>query len=595
MEDITLSMKRSYPDEEDESNKIKKYVRVHQFEQGVNGLHQPLTSNVGDRETSPYGIIRRTPIQIACKDSFRRDPPNYSALNVPIDNLVEEVRVTYSNHDALKKSNCSRHQTLTSSTISWTSAETTQSLYLDQSTEARFTIDFPNEKKEEIAEEDVLSVTNSSTDKMYRIKMKIIDFFHKPHLRFFSSMVLLLVIGSTFTFSALGMILLPLQDSNPHGGISILTFTLISTITTAFSYSLLTPESTMQTRDIRHNPHVILPTEAIGYDKAKKNVLSNITLRQFLSHPDGFHLGLAPSFFGFYVYFGALTAFHENVLTVEDQQRGVQLLPVQKSNTTTPHGTTQVLLKSVAGASAGAMAAVLLSSGMNPREAADFASSMTLGKFADFPGLGGIFRGKLFEKIMVDTLKAHQSIVNNNYNRNKKNVRLEDGYIPVAVTGFDVLSWKGKILTKGCMGRAARASACFPLLFQPCKWKDDDGESRASYLIDGALRDSHGLVGLTVLNPNEKNKRVVNIVAGSFSGGIIGPSDAPVNLDIHEMLSISIENAPQCGPWAMGNGQKAVVAARDAIIALLDMPLYEGKENGHYVLHIDCASFIPSE
>ena len=27
---------------------------------------------------------------------------------------------------------------------------------------------------------------------------------------------------------------------------------------------------------------------------------SNITLREFLIHPDGFHLGMAPSFFGFY-------------------------------------------------------------------------------------------------------------------------------------------------------------------------------------------------------------------------------------------------------------------------------------------------------
>eukprot|EP00957_Ditylum_brightwellii_P116725 8903255-Ditylum_brightwellii.AAC.1 len=71
-------------------------------------------------------------------------------------------------------------------------------------------------------------------------------------------------------------------------------------------------------------------------------------------HPDGYHLAMAPAFFGFYAYFGALAALNEDVAPTTDNV-GI-VLPksgFEEGNKT--------LLKSVAGASAGAMAAVLLS------------------------------------------------------------------------------------------------------------------------------------------------------------------------------------------------------------------------------------------
>lgn len=68
---------------------------------------------------------------------------------------------------------------------------------------------------------------------------------------------------------------------------------------------------------------------------------SDMTLRKYLNSPDGFHLGMAPAFFGFYAYFGALMTLDE-----------LRLLPssVQRLN----H------LKSVSGSSAGAMVSVHL-------------------------------------------------------------------------------------------------------------------------------------------------------------------------------------------------------------------------------------------
>ncbi len=44
----------------------------------------------------------------------------------------------------------------------------------------------------------------------------------------------------------------------------------------------------------------------------------------------------------------------------------------------------------------------------------------------------------------------------------------------------------------------------------------------------------------------------------------------------------------------MSNGPRAVDAARAAMKATLDAPLFLGDEEGHYELHIDASSFITS-
>lgn len=312
------------------------------------------------------------------------------------------------------------------------------------------------------------------------------------------------------------------------------------------------------------------------------------------------------------MYFGALTAFRENVLHNSAINEGKFLLPVDISKVQQINeeidGNIPIepLLKSVAGASAGAMAAVLLASGLDPRESAEFASSMTIDKFWDFPGFGGMIKGNLFEEIMISRLKRSGLTLSQDDARKihhlseeevhaLEKVNLEHGLIPVAVSGFDVLNLEGKILTEGCMGKAARASATFPGLFQPCKWlrrgsKGDDPSHQ--YLIDGGVTDGLGLAGLSELRKDEKNKRIVNLVAGNFGiGGPIGPREVPGGLHAKEVVSISIENTPQCGPWAMSNGPKAVEAARKAVISVLDQPMYM-LEDGHYILHVDASEFV---
>lgn len=232
---------------------------------------------------------------------------------------------------------------------------------------------------------------------------------------------------------------------------------------------------------------------------------------------------------------------------------------------------------------------MLLGAGVAPRRAAEFASRLGLLSFADPPGIGGALRGDRFQGLMLDYLR----------NETSGSLRIEDAVVPLAVTGFDLRNMRGKVLKSGCMGRAARASACFPGLFQPVGWHDDDGEGSNGILpphilIDGGIADPHGLVGLSELIPN-RTKRVVNLVVGSFGGGSAppGPSDMPPGVNAAEVVSLSIRGTPQCGPWAMKNGPRATEAARTAVAAVLDMPMHRGTEEGHYELHIDASVFVP--
>jgi len=249
----------------------------------------------------------------------------------------------------------------------------------------------------------------------------------------------------------------------------------------------------------------------------------------------------------------------------------------------------------VAGASAGAMAAMLLAVGISPGKAAEFCGTIDLPAFADPLGIGSAFKGDKFEQLMFDFMKEELSTTHS--------MQMQESQIPVAVTAFDLQTFSTLVMTKGCVARASRASATFPFLFQPVHWfnGDDDNDNNDNpkeyLLIDGGILDNHGLVGLSHMEP--PNKRIVNVVVGKFGGigtGVPpGPSQMPEGVVASELLSISMRNLPQCGPWAMQNGPRAVQAAKEAMMASLDLPLYRGTEDGHYELHIDASSFIPEK
>jgi hypothetical protein len=306
----------------------------------------------------------------------------------------------------------------------------------------------------------------------------------------------------------------------------------------------------------RHHSHIIPPE----FGSCR---LSNTTLRDFILHPDGIHLAIAPAFFGFFAQFGAMQAW--------DEAMSSPTFDVLHSQ-----------IKSLAGCSAGAMTAVLLSSGIRPAAAADFCQTVTVDKFADPPGLFAVFKGHLFHDIMHDFMLQEQP---------DHSLQLQDSKIPVAVTAFDLKSMSGKILTRGSMPLAARASACFPFLFQPVEWKDGDG---SYYFVDGGIVDTWGLEGLAAFPSDlHKPKRVVHLAVGDYDGNK-GPSRMPKGVIASEVVSISIRHTPQAGPLALANGPRAVAASRLAMLSTLDLPMYKGNEPGHYVVHVDTTEFIPS-
>jgi hypothetical protein len=355
----------------------------------------------------------------------------------------------------------------------------------------------------------------------------------------------------------------------PARALLLLSLSSILVMTTCWSTMFTTTPP-----QARIYPHMIPPTHS------PTPILSNMTLRQVLSHPDGYLLGMAPAFFGFYGYFGALDAWHEHVPTARDH------------------------LRATAGASAGAIAAVLLAAGMPPRIAAEFGSSMTLGRFADGPGWGAVFRGDKFEQLMESFLRNHTNTTNT--------LQLQDSAIPVAVSAFDLQTLKGQLLTRGSMARAARASATFPGLFEPVGWVDGTTDY---VLVDGGIADMAGLEGIKALSPrvslhatastHGKNddtstiipmRRVINLKVGSFyTSQPPGPSYfATAKDETNMVVSIALLNLPPCGPWAMANGPRAVEAAYRVMEASLDLPLYQGHDGPlHYEMHLDATSFWP--
>jgi len=342
------------------------------------------------------------------------------------------------------------------------------------------------------------------------------------------------------------------------------------------SFSVMAAPSTSSQNDSDDDDRHILSR------RATTMIRSDMTLRQYLLHSDGYYLGMAPAFFGFYGYFGALAAWDEEI-----------------SNSTfhilQPEGNH---LKGVAGASAGAMAAILLAAGIPPQIAAKRCFSLTLSDFADFPGIMAIFKGNKFEEIMDDFLKSQHP--SGSGSGSLTTLDFEDASIPIAVSGFDLQTMQGKLLRRGSMARAARASACFPLLFQPVGWVDG---KEYYLLIDGGITDYHGMAGLAALQDNPdgqsssspSRRRAINMVVGDFLGFTTpGPSRMPNDVHVDELLSISIQNLPECGPMHMSNGPLAYEAARLAMRHSMDVPLFHGTEDGHYELHIDASSFIPS-
>ena len=257
-------------------------------------------------------------------------------------------------------------------------------------------------------------------------------------------------------------------------------------------------------------------------------------------------------------------------------------------------------LHSVSGASAGAMAAVMLAAGIQPREAAEFVSKFTWKMIADPPGFGAFVKGNIFEETMRKFVAEHNAITRSALNGSRPYpTGLETSMIPVAVSAFDLLRMRGTLLIEGCMARAARASAGFPGLFQPIAWRSESSSKSwlmDSLLIDGGITDGLGLKGLGAIDSKSRllsgsrSKRVINFVVGEQRPRGIGKLPKGVNADC--LVSIMLIGSPMCGPWAMKNGPRAFESVRLAMIAALDKPMCRGEGVNHYVIRVDASKWL---
>ena len=393
--------------------------------------------------------------------------------------------------------------------------------------------------------------------------------------------------------------------------------------------------------------------------------VSDITLKEYLQHDEGYYVAMGPAFFGFYAYFGALTAIDDAELL---------LIPGSDKNRQRKRKVGGQV-NGVVGASAGAMAAVLVASGKQPSDAADFACSVQLSDFADPPGILGTFKGNQFEVLMSEFLtsesisssissaeshinipkslgkatKQVKNIIDQSsraasafnrgvlaqlFNRLPKNMKdetlskeqasveednysdvkinpasnilassiiplLEESKVPVAVTTFDLLRMKTKILTRGNSAKASRASSTFPGLFQPVPWYDEMEQSY-SILIDGGVQDRNGLLGLTVLDNDDSGKthnkkRVLHILLGGKVNDTTKAIKDPRDLsfyNIESIVTVKLVNIPKSGPLSMKKGPSAVKLARLAMDRALNQPLLTDRE-GSYVVIVDASELVP--
>ena len=137
--------------------------------------------------------------------------------------------------------------------------------------------------------------------------------------------------------------------------LSIINDTASSSSSSSSSFTSFT--TVYKKSQYRYHPHII-PPKHVYNKETHDQYISNMTLRQFLSNKEGFHLGLGPAYFGFYVYFGTLTAFQESIVILNNDKNMkkeddiIMLLP-QMSDEGPFNDRSSYLLKSVAGASAG--------------------------------------------------------------------------------------------------------------------------------------------------------------------------------------------------------------------------------------------------
>jgi NTE family protein len=229
-----------------------------------------------------------------------------------------------------------------------------------------------------------------------------------------------------------------------------------------------------------------------------------------------FTLTMSSGFFGFFAHTGFLSVLEEEGITPSR----------------------------ISGSSAGALVGGAWASGLPAAKLRDAIFALRRESFWD-PGVGpGLLRGKLFRQLLdallpVSTFAACR--------------------VPVAISVFDVVTRRTRVLDDGLLAPAIHASCAVPVLFHPV-WI----EGRP--YVDGGVADRPGLAGVPC------GERVLFHHLASRSPWRRRGSPSLEIPRRQNLTSVVLDDLPRVGPFRLEAGLRAFDAARWGMQRALGAP-----------------------
>ena len=239
------------------------------------------------------------------------------------------------------------------------------------------------------------------------------------------------------------------------------------------------------------------------------------TLRTWLRE-EPFTLTLSAGFFGFFAHAGFITALEEEGIT-----------PTR-----------------LTGSSAGALVAGLWASGRDASTLREALFTLRREAFWD-PGFGaGLLKGQLFAERLAELLPVDH---------------FEACRWPLAVSVFELVRLRTRVIDTGPLNPAIRASCAFPGLFHPVR-------VAGRLAIDGGVLDRSGLAAVP---PGTRTLYHHLATRSRLRSKLQQLSGIPQR---EGLCPIMIEELPRVGPGTLGEGPLAFARAREALLRALDTP-----------------------
>lgn len=198
----------------------------------------------------------------------------------------------------------------------------------------------------------------------------------------------------------------------------------------------------------------------------------------------------------------------------------------------------------VAGSSAGALVGGAYGAGVEPMALADVLLGLKREHFWDPAPGAGLLAGKKFDALLREVLPLTE---------------ISGGRLPIRISVFDILGRKTRVLDKGDLPTAIRASCAVPAMFQPV-WID----RRPHW--DGGILDRPGIAGVPA------GRLLFHHIASRSPWRRPG-SQALAIPTRDEMTTLVIDELPRANPWRLDAGRRALTAAREATLRALDQPI----------------------